>query len=221
MNDEEIDPDLIAILEQEGIETEVIPPEEPIPVGPVGPVQAETESLVPPENPVGPVQAETESPVPPENPVPQQIVVVEPVVTPNKKKAKPKSDLLEEKPEEDKLGLKKLIMDFGKTADVIVHNYDVDRGQVNNALIYFEQQVKEARAAGQKLPQAFIDGWVKLLAVKSEINTNATGVLDSVAKLIASAKNNNIIINMGGDKNQNTTINLEELLSQDRKEDEE
>ena len=88
-------------------------------------------------------------------------------------------------------------------------------------MVYFEQQVKEARAAGQKLPQAFIDGWVKLLAVKSEINTNATGVLDSVAKLIASAKNNNIIINMGGDKNQNTTINLEALLSQERKEDEE
>jgi hypothetical protein len=192
MSDPEIDPDLVSMLEgDEALESPEEPPE-------------------PPENNI--LQ------MPPQPIIPSEIPVNEPIIIKNVQKEKPKNELLNEVPEEDKLGIKKLVIDFGRTADQITQNYEKDRKEVGEALSYFSKEVKDARAAGQKLPQAFIDGWVKLLAVKSEINTNATSVLDSVAKLLASAKNNNIIINMG--ENQETTINLESLLSQDHKEDE-
>lgn len=188
MDEPEVDPELVSMLEGDG------PPEEP----PQNIVQMSPQPI--PVNIVIP---------PPVN---------EPIIVKNVQKEKPKNDLLNEVPDDDKLGIKKLVIDFGRTADQITQNYEKDRKEVGEALAYFAKEVKDARASGQKLPQAFIDGWVKLLAVKSEINTNATSVLDSVAKLLASAKNNNIIINMGD--NQETTINLESLLNQDQKEDE-
>ncbi len=55
------------------------------------------------------------------------------------------------------------------------------------------------------------------------INSNATGVLDSMAKLLAAAKNNNVVLNFsGGTKSGNgiVDIDLEKLLAQPTNEEE-
>lgn len=113
--------------------------------------------------------------------------------------------------------LNDLLKLFNDTCTTIVNNYATDRAQVNDALTYFESEVKAARKANLKLPTALIEGWVKLLAIKSEINSNATGALDSVAKLLAAAKNNNTIININDKKG---SIDLMSILAQPTRTDE-
>ena len=76
-------------------------------------------------------------------------------------------------------------------------------------------------AQGEKPPAAFVEGYVKLLQVKSDINANATGVLDSVARLLAAVKNNNVVFNVGEGTSVSGNIDIEKLLSQTKYEDEE
>lgn len=151
----------------------------------------------------------------------QETQVAEPKVTQNIVVEPTKSELITpEKEPQDKLGLRKLVLDFSKTADVVSKNYENDRNRVEVAVAYFEHIVRDAQDNGKKLSPAFVEGYVKLLAIKAEINTSATSLLDSIAKLISAAKNNNIIINLGGAEDNNLSLNLEELLSQAPKSDE-
>jgi len=110
-----------------------------------------------------------------------------------------------------------LIKLFSDTANDIIHNYHNDRTQVNDALGYFENEVRVARSNGAKITPAMIEGWVKLLSVKSDINSNSISILDSMAKLLSAAKNNNLIVNVS---NSSTGIDLQALLAQPKRSDE-
>jgi hypothetical protein len=160
---------------------------------------------------------------PPAEPPPQELVQVEEpkVITQNIVVGPTKAELITpEKESQDKLGLRKLVLDFSKTADTVSKNYESDRNRVEVAVAYFEHIVRDAQDNGKKLSPSFVEGYVKLLSIKAEINTSATSLLDSIAKLISAAKNNNIIINLGGSEDNNLSLNLEELLSQAPKSDE-
>jgi len=161
-----------------------------------------------------PVPAEPEQP-----PVAKEITVTEPVLE-TVKTTYAEPEIFKDKPEDEtSKRINELIKLFGSTVEVIVNNYATDRAQVESAISYFEDQVKVARAAKEKLPPSIIEGWVKLLMVKAEINSNSVGVLDSMAKLLAAAKNNNLVINIG-EGGQTGGLNLEKLLSQEPKDDE-
>jgi hypothetical protein len=173
----------------------------------------ESEPESPPQEPP-PIE---KPPTPPQDVIP----VSEPKVTHNIVVEPTKSELIKpEKEPQDKLGLRKLVLDFSKTADVVSKNYESDRNRVEVAVAYFEHIVRDAQDNSKKLSPAFVEGYVKLLAIKAEINTSATSLLDSIAKLVSAAKNNNIIINLGGADDNNLSLNLEELLSQAPKSDE-
>lgn len=164
-----------------------------------------------------------EEPVPttpePEPPAAKDITVVEPVLE-NVQTTYTEPEIFKDKPEDEtSKRINELIKLFGSTVEIIVNNYATDRAQVENAISYFEDQVKVARAAKEKLPPAIIEGWVKLLMVKAEINSNSVGVLDSMAKLLAAAKNNNLVINIG-ENGKAGGLDLEKLLSQEPKDDE-
>jgi len=161
-----------------------------------------------------PVPAEPEQP-----PVAKEITVTEPILE-TVKTTYTEPEIFKDKPEDEtSKRINELIKLFGSTVEVIVNNYATDRAQVESAISYFEDQVKVARAAKEKLPPSIIEGWVKLLMVKAEINSNSVGVLDSMAKLLAAAKNNNLVINIG-EGGQTGGLNLEKLLSQEPKDDE-
>ena len=59
---------------------------------------------------------------------------------------------------------------------------------------------------------------LKLLGIKSDINANSVGILDSMARLLAAAKNNNLIVNINNEMKGG--LDLDALLSQPKRFDE-
>jgi hypothetical protein len=110
-----------------------------------------------------------------------------------------------------------LLKTFPTIANKIIANHASDREQVEQAIKFLETQMKNM---GNKLPAVILETWAKLLATKAEINANANGVLDSSAKLLAAAKNNNIIINVGDDNKSIGGLDLAALLAQPQRDDE-
>ena len=108
-----------------------------------------------------------------------------------------------------------LLRTFPNAAKTIIANHAKDREQVENAIKQIEDQMQDAG----KISAAMYETWAKLLSIKAEINANANGVLDSSAKLLAAAKNNNIIINVGGEKSIGG-LDLTALLAQPAQGDE-
>jgi len=144
---------------------------------------------------------------------------VEPEITEVfEKKELPSSDLIEKTEDED-LGIKQLVSKFSSTVETIIQNHKKDRSQLNDAITYFEEEVKEARKSNKRLSSSMIDGWAKLLQTKTEINANASRVLDSVTRLISAGKGNDLIINLN--QKAATDIDLDTLLNQPKYEDEE
>jgi hypothetical protein len=148
--------------------------------------------------------------------------VQEPVIIPNVQLIPP-SDLLtiNEKANDLIAPFIELLRIFPNTAKKIIDNHAKDRDQVENAIILMEGQMETIRSQNGKIPAAMLEAWVKLLAIKAEINANANGVLDSSAKMLAAAKNNNIVINVGElDKQSMSGLDLNALLSQPPRSDE-
>jgi hypothetical protein len=61
-----------------------------------------------------------------------------------------------------------------------------------------------------------MESWVKAASSKAEININKTKLLDSIAKLLAAAKNNNILFEV----NIDTGDDLTDILRQESRFDE-
>lgn len=156
----------------------------------------------------------------PSSPSLAQALIVEPETTPHQAIPIPAANL--DKPEDslDKLGIKNLLEGFHSTSKLIIDNHAADRAQVDEALKYLETQVKASVSAGDKAQTAMVDGWVKLLQTKAEINTNAVSVLDAQAKLLAAVKNNNVIVNVGGGSVGEGEIDLKTVFDQPLNEDE-
>lgn len=150
----------------------------------------------------------------------QKITEVEPpVLIPAQELMKPSSNLFKvEKEQELDLGIKQLLAKFGQSVETIINNQKSDREQVEQAIILVEKKVKDAVDSGSKLSPAFLDAYARLLQTKADINTNASKVLDSVAKLLAAGKGNDLIVNINNGKTGE--LDLEEFLQQPAYEDE-
>lgn len=167
------------------------------------------EDLIPP--PIPPEQEETKVIEKPEIAEPELVKATEIAEPP------PASDLVPLEPDQqDDIGIKALLGKFGASVELIIANHAADREQIDEAIKFFEQEVR----ANPRRPaiSAYVEGWSKLLATKAEVNTNATGVLDSIAKLLAAGKANDLIVNVNNV--QKGDLDLEELLSQPKREDE-
>lgn len=146
--------------------------------------------------------------------------VVEPELRQPEPPKVPKSDLMNDIPQpKDAAEVSQLLTKFATVIDTIIANYGTDRGQIELAIQLIEPMIREAATANRKVPPAFVDSWTRLLQTKAEINTNATSALDSVAKLLAAAKNNQLVVqtNVG---NKAGGIDLVTLLQLPRTEDE-
>lgn len=143
-----------------------------------------------------------------------KLIDPEPVTT--LRSARP-NDLIRKEPENpDSLGVRRLIEQFGVTVGKILADVDKDREQTEAALTFFETTVRGT--TDRKGISPYVDGWARLLQTKSELGVTRASVLDSIAKLIAAGKSNDLIINLGEIKKG--SLDLETLLSQPLKADE-
>ena len=83
---------------------------------------------------------------------------------------------------------------FMNSVQDILNRQKLDREEVQEAIDWFKNYVLTGDAVvNGRLSSAATEGWVKSLQVKSDINANASRVLDSVSKLIAASKNNDLL----------------------------
>ena len=151
---------------------------------------------------------------------PSQLVVIEPELkNPDVAIQLPKSQLIE-KQDEDTIGMTLLLKKFGITAEEIINNYAKDRAQIDEGITLLSEEIKKLKSEDNKIPAALLEAWTKLLAAKAEINMSATSSLDSIAKLLAAGKGNELIISMKSDAANAGELNLEALLSQAPRDDE-
>ena len=109
--------------------------------------------------------------------------------------------------------LKQLAVRFSETIDVVFENSKKDRNDIQEVIDYCKGVVN-----GQgKIPEVVMQSWVTAATSKADINIGTTKLLDSIAKLLAAAKNNNILLEVNIDGNED----LEALLNQDTRFDEE
>ena len=122
-------------------------------------------------------------------------------------------------PTPDQVQFRQLLVRFQNSVNLIAENQVADREQIEKAIVFYEQQVKNG-ALTALAARPFVEGWVALLGTKAEINANATSLLDSISKLLAAGKANDLVnINIGG-KAGSGDFDLEKLLGQPLKEDE-
>ena len=158
-----------------------------------------------------------------EDPVDQGSKPFEPVIEPEVTEVIEDTSILPsnlgKSTEDEDFGIKKLVSKFGTTVDIIIQNQSKDRDQLEDAIGYFENEVKEARKSNQRVSPAMIEAWTKLLQTKTEVNTNASRVLDSVARLISAGKGNDLVINLNQAKSANE-LDLNAILAQPDYDDE-
>lgn len=167
-----------------------------------------------------PTQIEEILPQTEENDISEKIADVEPpILVPVQEQEKPSAELFKiDKEEQIDLGVKQLLAKFGQSVETIINNQKTDRDQVEQAIVLVEKKVKDAIDSGSKLSPAFLDAYARLLQTKADINTNASKVLDSVAKLLAAGKGNDLIVNINSGKTGE--LDLEQFLQQPPYEDE-
>lgn len=128
------------------------------------------------------------------------------------------ADLVQVKKDQpqDSIGVRTLLKQFGNSVEKILVDVEKDREQIESAITYFETTVRGT--TDRKGISPYVDGWARLLQTKGEINVSRASVLDSIAKLVAAGKSNDLIINLGEVKKG--SLDLEQLLTQPLKDDE-
>ena len=180
------------------------------------------------EEPPPPVEVPQEEPsTPSDEEAPPPIVEKPPIIEPELIPASPpETEPVPEAslakippPTPDQVQFRQLLVRFQNSVNLIAENQVADREQIEKAIVFYEQQVKNG-ALTALAARPFVEGWVALLGTKAEINANATSLLDSISKLLAAGKANELVnINIGG-KEGSGDFDLEKLLGQPPKEDE-
>ena len=181
----------------------------------------ETISTEDKEDPRKPPEPEPESEPEPEPAESEgQKIPPDPPLKENKEIELPKTvspeivDAPEDMPEDDlSIPLKELTRKFGERIDVVFENSILDRVDIQEVIDYCKGVVDESG----RVPSVVIESWVKAATAKADININSTKLLDSIAKFLAAAKNNNIFVVCG----EAAPDDFEALLNQDARFDEE
>lgn len=126
---------------------------------------------------------------------------------------RPKPEII--RPEEDQddnlsESLKNLAKNFSATVDKVLIDADDDREMLNSIIIDLKGKVDElgiSRGAA-----SFNEQLVNAIGKKTDINIQKTKLLDSIAKLLASVKNNDALF---GNSNSFNDIDFDDLLGDD------
>jgi hypothetical protein len=101
--------------------------------------------------------------------------------------------------------VREILTNFRDIRNAIFENYKNDRSQVEEAIQLFLTTVK----GPGPVTQAVIEGYVKALGIKADINANAIGLLDSQARLLSAGKGGALFIQqLGLDPKELTKILL-------------
>jgi hypothetical protein len=100
--------------------------------------------------------------------------------------------------------VREILTNFRDIRNEIFKNYKNDRAQVEEAIQLFLKSVSKG-----VVTQAIIEGYVKALGIKADINSNAIGLLDSQARLLSAGKGGALFIQqLGLDPKELTKILL-------------
>jgi hypothetical protein len=89
--------------------------------------------------------------------------------------------------------VREILTNFRDIRNEIFKNYKNDRAQVEEAIQLFLKSVGTG-----VVTQAVIEGYVKALGIKADINANAIGLLDSQARLLSAGKGGALFIQQLG-----------------------
>lgn len=102
--------------------------------------------------------------------------------------------------------LQSVLGEFDQVGKTILDATKADRDQTQEVITLLLQQLRDNPAG---IPRASMEGLVKALDVKANISMIAVKLLDVKAKLLATTKNNNILINnnqVAGDQDLNSIL---------------
>ena len=105
------------------------------------------------------------------------------------------------------IALTGLATQFAHTVNQVLEDADSDREQLESAISYLDEVVRTGETSG-----VIVEQWVAALGKKADINIQKTKLLDSIAKLLAAAKNNPLID--GTASGDSGDIDFEDVLSQ-------
>ncbi len=182
---------------------------------PVIPVTTPTAPVTPVEEDV---ESEDEEDFPNEFPQPS---VPDPVLEPPKPPAAPvivPSQLMEPpKSTVDLVGINQILDMFKTSLNEIIANQRADRNQLDENITFIGNYIRSAIQSGQRISPIFVDAYTRLLATKTDVNSNASRALDSVSRFLAAIKKNELIVKPG---EEGASEDIIQMLNQPAEEDE-
>lgn len=108
--------------------------------------------------------------------------------------------------------VREILTNFRDIRNEIFKNYKKDRDQVEEAIQLFLKNVKS-----NVVTQTVVEGYVKALGIKAEINANAIGLLDSQARLLSAGKGGALFVQqLGLDPKELTKILMAPLYPDEK-----
>ena len=155
------------------------------------------------------------------NDFPEQPRVPDPVLEPPKSPAVPviiPSQLMEPpKSAVDLVGVNQILEMFRTSLSEIITNQRADRNQLDENITFIGDYIRSAISSGQRISPIFVDAYTRLLATKTDVNSNASRALDSVSRFLAAIKKNELIVKAG---EEGTSEDIIKMLNQPAEEDE-
>jgi len=151
----------------------------------------------------------------PETPVPDPILEPPkapsaPVIIPSQLMEQPKNPV-------DLVGINQILDMFRTSLNEIITNQRADRNQLDENITFIGDYIRLAIQSGQRISPIFVDAYTRLLATKTDVNSNASRALDSVSRFLAAIKKNELIVKPG---EEGTSEDIIAMLSQPAEEDE-
>jgi hypothetical protein len=133
-----------------------------------------------------------------------------PVVIPSKLMEPPKNPV-------DFVGINQILDMFRTSLNEIITNQRADRNQLDENITFIGDYIRSAVQSGQRISPIFVDAYTRLLATKTDVNSNASRALDSVSRFLAAIKRNELIVKPG---DEGTSDDIIKMLEQPAEEDE-
>lgn len=83
--------------------------------------------------------------------------------------------------------LKNFIEKFNNVANKVLDNYDSDRNQLEDTIKFLDDVVRSGSSN-----RVYVEMLVATLRTKTDANTNAVKLLDSIAKMVSASKNTSL-----------------------------
>lgn len=105
--------------------------------------------------------------------------------------------------------ISKMFEQMGAVTNDVLQCAKDDRNQAEAAIQLMNNAIEEAHSLGKPASKTYVEGLVKAIEVKANINTTVVKIMEANAKLFAATKSGlNLQIN-----NQNSTVSSDELVN--------